>query len=62
MMVFCQLTVTTQTSGLSVLFFFWYVKQCGGFYRSFGRDNGGQVQKQYVLYISYCVAAPLIYM
>ncbi|XP_071799138.1 amine oxidase [flavin-containing] B-like isoform X2 [Asterias amurensis] len=45
MVVFCQLTVTMDTSELSVLFFFWYIKQSGGFYRSFGRENGGQERK-----------------
>ncbi|XP_072033317.1 amine oxidase [flavin-containing] B-like [Amphiura filiformis] len=41
----CELNVTAEPHELSLLFFLWYIKQCGGFMRISSTDNGGQERK-----------------
>ncbi|XP_022098628.1 amine oxidase [flavin-containing] B-like [Acanthaster planci] len=40
-----RLIVTMDPKELSVLFYMWYIKQCGGFLRNLMTDNGGQERK-----------------
>ncbi|XP_033120539.1 amine oxidase [flavin-containing] B-like [Anneissia japonica] len=41
----CQLIVTSEPTEVSLLFFAWYIKQCGGFLRTISTKYGGQEKK-----------------
>lgn len=43
--VYVQIDVCCEASEISMLWFLWYVKQCGGYGRSISTTNGGQERK-----------------